>query len=169
MARETIVSESVVIDARPDEIWALVSDPRNFGRWSPENRGATLIGEDETLEVGSTFWGHNRRGPMRWATYCRVTATEPGERFAFEVLGQRVGGRSRPRLRFPIATWEYRLEETPDGTRVTETWKDDRETSAFGRVSRTSDRLVTGGPTFADLHRRNMRATLERLKEEAEA
>lgn len=147
----------------------MVSDPRNLGRWSPENTSASLReGDDGPAYVGMNFWGHNKRGMMRWATQCIVTAADPGKCFAFRVVGQRFGGKDRARLRFDIATWEYRFDEIEDGTRVTETWVDDRSSSWFGRSSRMGDRLFTGGRSFADLHSRNMRVTLERLKTEME-
>lgn len=167
MARTTTVSESVHISAPPDVVYEKVSDPRNMGRWSPENTGATLI-DSPPLKVGDAFWGTNRRGLMRWATYCRVTAAEPGRRFAFEVLGQRVGGGESPRLRFDIATWQFEMHEVDGGTRLTETWKDERDSTLFGRVTRRIDRMVTGGRSFPDLHRDNIKETLNAIKREVE-
>lgn len=170
MTRVKKVSESIVVGGSPEAVYEKISDPRNMGRWSPENTGATFLeGHGLPLTEGSLFWGHNRRGPMRWATYCRVTAAEPGKRFAFEVLGQRGGAKTKPRLPFGIATWEYVLEEAAGGTRVTETWYDDRDSSALGRITRKVDRLVTGGRTFADAHGANMKITLQKLKDEIEA
>lgn len=170
MARITTVSESVVVNAPAADVYAKVSDPRNLGKWSPENTGATLRqGDDGPAYVGMDFWGHNKRGPMKWATQCIVTAADPGKRFAFRVVGQRFRGKERARLRFDIATWEYRLEEVEGGTRVTETWVDDRSSSLFGRTSRMQDRIFTGGPSFPDLHSRNMKVTLQRLKAEIES
>lgn len=44
MARTFSVSDSVVIDADPSTIYAQISNPALMGRWSPENRGATVRG-----------------------------------------------------------------------------------------------------------------------------
>jgi hypothetical protein len=104
----------------------------------------------------------------RWTTRCVVTAAEPGRRLAFQVVGQMMGGKDQPRLRFPIATWEYRFEPVDGGTKVTETWTDDRGSSGFGRGSRRLDRIFTGGSTFPELTARNIEATLTRLKNDIE-
>ena len=107
MARTYSVSDSVVIDADPSAIYAKVSNPALMGRWSPENRGATVPDGAQEAYVGMVFDGHNKRGPMGWTTRCTVTAADPGERFAFRV---RAIGRRKPVLPGRIATWEYRFE-----------------------------------------------------------
>lgn len=174
MGRVTTVSDSIIIHAPAAVIHDLVSDPTQMGRWSPENVGATVIDPGTgPAHEGMVFDGHNTRGfrprwnlaMPRWTTRCVVIASVPGERFAFKVVGQRMGGAKQPRLRFPIATWEYRFEPVEGGTRVTETWTDDRGASWFGRSSRAADRIFTGGSTFPELSARNIRATLDRLKE----
>lgn len=124
MARPRTVSHTVVVAATAESLYEMVSDPTRMGGWSPENTGATLAGPDTgRAAVGTVFDGHNRRGRMRWTTRCVVTAADPGERFAFSV---RAWGLRTPLLRAPIASWEYRFEAVPGGTRVTETWTDDR-------------------------------------------
>lgn len=170
MARITTVSESVVIAADAVTLYNTVSDPRNMARWSPENTGASLrAGDDGAAYLGMDFWGHNKRGIMSWATQCIVTAADSGQKFAFQVKGQRMGGREKARLAFDIARWEYTFEAADGGTKVTETWIDTRSSSLFGRSSRMGDRLFIAGSTFPDHHRRNMRITLDKLKAEAEA
>ncbi|MFD4787216.1 SRPBCC family protein, partial [Streptomyces sp. NPDC058459] len=71
------------------------------------------------------------------------------------------------RLRGPIATWEYRFEPAGEGTRVTETWTDDRRTWPDFAAG-VFDRVVTSGRTFADLRTRDIRVTLRDLKRELE-
>ena len=179
MTRTKSVSESVVIGADPLVVYEQISDPRNYGRWSPENVGATLLAGAPTGSYeGMEFNGHNRnnrrlRGAWnlampRWTTRCVVTAAEPSKRFAFAVVGQMMGGKEKPRLPFGIATWEYRLDELEGGTRLTETWTDDRDSSLFGRASRMADRVFSGGPTFPEFQKRNMRTTLDRIKSDLE-
>jgi uncharacterized protein YndB with AHSA1/START domain len=163
MTRPLTVSDHVVVAAAPERLYALLSDPARMSRWSPENTGATVDG-GAAATVGTRFLGTNRRGPLRWTTECEVTAAEPGERFAFRVLAW---GVRRPVLRVPVATWEYRLAPVDGGTRVTETWTDDRTWPAA--VAAVFDRLATGGHTFAEFQRRNIRATLGRLKADVEA
>jgi uncharacterized protein YndB with AHSA1/START domain len=166
MARILSVSDSVVIDAAPSTIYAQVSNPALMGRWSPENRGATVRDGGGKAYVGMVFDGRNTRGPFSWTTRCTVTAADPGERFAFRV---RAIGRRRPVLPGRIATWEYRFERTAGGgTRVTETWIDDRR-GWPDFVANAFDKAATRGHTFADFQRRNIRKTLENLKRAMEA
>ncbi|MFJ5264825.1 SRPBCC family protein [Streptomyces sp. NPDC088387] len=163
MTRVFTVSDSIVIGLSPDTVYRALSRPGDMGRWSPENLG-TAEGPDGDATLGTTFIGRNRRGRARWVTRCTVTAADPGRRFAFRVHAI---GRNRPRLRCPIATWEYRFEPVGDGTRVTESWTDDRRAwPTF--VADTFDRLVTPGRTFADFQVRNIAKTLRNLKRELE-
>ncbi|MFF2189551.1 SRPBCC family protein [Streptomyces sp. NPDC058155] len=166
MPRTFTVSDSVVIAASPAMVYGRISRPALMGRWSPENLGATVRprrgGEsaDPDTYVGMVFDGHNKRGPMRWTTRCTVTAADADERFAFRVHA--IGIRT-PRLRGPIASWEYRLEAVDGGTRVTETWTDDRR-SWPDAVAHAFDRVATRGHTFADFQARNIHRTLSNLK-----
>ncbi|WP_369217254.1 SRPBCC family protein [Streptomyces flavofungini] len=171
MARTFTVSRSIVVEAPASLVYDQVSRPAQMGRWSPENLGATLADADADApaRVGQVFEGHNKRGPARWTTRCTVTEADPGTRFAFRVHAI---GLKRPRLRGPIATWEYRFEETgsergePGGaTRVTETWTDDRRAwPTF--VANAFDRIATRGHTFAAFQAGNIDRTLRNLKKE---
>ncbi|PCG87326.1 polyketide cyclase [Streptomyces sp. WZ.A104] len=160
MPRTTSVADSIIIHASPAQVYEQLSDPTAMGRWSPENRGATVRGERRSAYVGMVFEGRNKRGVARWTTRCTVTAADPGERFAFRVHAI---GLRRPRLRGPIATWEYRFEVVDGATRVTETWTDDRR-SWPDFLAHAFDRVATGGKTFAQFQRGNIRTTLKRLK-----
>ncbi|MFG3252146.1 SRPBCC family protein [Streptomyces sp. NPDC048172] len=165
MPRTFTVSRTVLVAAPPEQVYEEVSRPARMGRWSPENLGATVPGDaDGTAFTGMTFDGHNRRGAMRWTTRCTVTAAEPGSRFAFRVHAI---GLRRPLLRGPIATWEYRLAPHGEGTKVTETWTDDRRAWP-DPVAAVFDRAVTGGRTFVAFQARNIDRTLRNLKRELE-
>lgn len=160
MPRTLAVSDSIVIQAAPSRIYEYVSNPALMGRWSPENLGATVRGDADGAYVGMEFDGHNKRGGFRWTTRCTVTAAVPGRRFAFRVHAI---GRRRPVLRGRIATWEYRFDAIDGGTRVTETWRDDRRAWPDA-LANAFDRLATRGHTFADYQRGNIRRTLRNLK-----
>jgi hypothetical protein len=160
MPRTFSVSCSIVVAVDPMTVYGQVSKPALMGRWSPENLGATVRGGARETSVGMVFEGHNKRGPARWTTRCTVTAADPGERFAFRVHAI---GRKKPRLRGPIATWEYRFEAVPGGTRVTETWTDDRR-SWPDAAANAFDRIATRGQTFAAFQADNIRTTLRNLK-----
>ncbi|MGW6061489.1 SRPBCC family protein [Streptomyces sp. NPDC055189] len=164
MTRTFTVSRSILVDASPQSVYEQVSQPALMGRWSPENLGATVPGSEEPAAVGLVFEGHNKRGPFRWTTRCTVTEADPGKRFAFRVHAI---GLKRPRLRAPIATWEYRFEDSGGGTKVTETWTDDRRSwPTF--VANAFDRVATGGKTFAVFQVGNIDRTLKNLKREFE-
>ncbi|WP_030902232.1 SRPBCC family protein [Streptomyces sp. NRRL F-5126] len=160
MPRTLTVSDSVVVARAPLAVYEQVSSVWRMGEWSPENLGARVRGGQRAAEAGMVFDGRNRRGVFSWTTRCTVVAAEPGERFVFAV---RAIGLRTPRLRGPIATWEYRFEAVPGGTRVTETWTDDR-TRWPDPVANAFDRIATRGHTFAAFQARNIATTLRNLK-----
>ncbi|WP_411104740.1 SRPBCC family protein [Streptomyces sp. cmx-4-9] len=160
MPRTFTVSDSIVVHAPPADVYRHVADPARMGEWSPENLGAVVHGEPGETRVGTVFDGRNKRGAFRWTTRCTVTAVEKDRLFRFRVHA--IGIRS-PRVRGPIATWEYRFEEVPEGTLVTETWTDDRR-SWPDAVAHAFDRVATRGHTFAVFQQRNIGTTLRNLK-----
>ncbi|WP_338704018.1 SRPBCC family protein (plasmid) [Streptomyces sp. Q6] len=164
MSRVFTVRRSIDIGVTPEVAYQAVSRPEDMGRWSPENRGTTGAAPVGPAVPGTSFVGRNKRGRFRWVTRCTVTVAEPGSRFAFRVHA--IGAR-RPRLRGPIATWEYRFEATDHGTRVTETWTDDRRAWP-DLAAQVFDRIVTRGQTFADFQIRNIDRTLQNLQRELE-
>lgn len=157
------MSDSVDVAADALVIWTQVADPSQMPRWSPENTGATTPASG-VLDVGDVFVGSNQRGRARWHTECVVTAAEPGREFAFRV--RRIG-RTTPRLHSAIATWTWTFEPVAGGTRVTETWHDDRR-GWPDPVAAVFDKVVTGGRLFADFQRRNIARTLAALKADLE-
>ncbi|MFE7030082.1 SRPBCC family protein [Streptomyces sp. NPDC057621] len=165
MPRTFTVTRDILVEASPSTVYDQVSRLSQMGRWSPENLGATVPGGDAPAQAGMVFEGHNKRRGFRWTTRCTVTAADPGSRLAFRVHA--IGIR-RPRLKAPIATWEYRFEAEDGGTRVTETWTDDRRSwPTF--VANVFDRVATGGKTFAVFQVGNIDRTLRNLKRELEA
>lgn len=160
MAREMTVSDSIVVAASANDLYAQVSDPTQMARWSPENTGAKVPEPGAPARVGMTFVGTNKRGPVRWVTKCVVTAADPGERFAFDV---RVYGVGVPVVPIRIATWEYRFEPVGGGTKVTETWTDGRRRWPDA-LTRVFDPIATRKPSFAEFQRGNIRRTLRNLQ-----
>ncbi|MFD3516411.1 SRPBCC family protein [Streptomyces sp. NPDC058657] len=165
MSRTFTVSDSIVVHVGPADVYRHISDPARMGEWSPENLGASVHGSAGEARVGMVFDGRNKRGAFRWTTRCTVTAAEQDRLFRFRVHA--IGIR-RPRIPGPIATWEYRLEPVSEGTRVTETWTDDRR-SWPDFVAHAFDRVATRGRTFADFQRGNIGATLRNLKKVLES
>ena len=165
MSRDLIVSGTVTVAADALALWTAVADPSQMPRWSPENTRAEVPTPARPLSVGDTFVGSNKRGRARWQTRCVVTASDPGERFAFDVCA--IGPR-RPVLKASIATWEYTFAPQEDGTLVTETWTDGRRRWP-DVVATVFDRAATGGHLFSDFQRRNIARTLAAIKADFEA
>jgi hypothetical protein len=106
---------TVVMAAPADEIWNLVADVRNTGRFSPEVMEAEWLDGASGPALGARFRGHVKRneiGAVYWTT-CRITACEPGHEFGFEVL---VGNTA-------VNNWHYRFAPVADGTEVTESFR----------------------------------------------
>lgn len=163
MTRPMTVSDSTIVSAAPEVIYAQVADPSQMPRWSPENVAGDVPAPGSPLSVGDTFVGSNKRGAARWSTRCVVTAADPGREFTFEV--RQIGLRN-PRVRSRIATWSYTFEPVAEGTRVTETWSDNRRWP--DGVAAAFDTFVTRGHHFHQFQQRNIATTLERLKADFE-
>lgn len=161
-SRDRQVSDRVLVSAPAEEVWRLIADPTRIPEWSPENIGARTP-HDGPLRAGDRFVGHNRRGPARWSTQCIVSMSVPGERFAFRVRRIGFGPFMVP---VPIATWDFHLVAKDQGTLVTQTWIDDRPLRSITPVA--FDRIATGGLSFAEFQRRNIRRSLRQLAERFE-
>jgi hypothetical protein len=148
------VAVSTQIACDPGTLYDMVSELSDMGKWSPENQGGKWVGGATGPAVGARFRGHNRSGWRRWSTTAEVTAADRGERFAFRVSFAAV----------PVAFWEYDFDGSDGTTSVTESWTDLRPwwmDKGSAPVMGVWDR--------AEHNRRNMEATLQALKESAEA
>ena len=135
------------------DIWRLVADVRNTGRFSPETFDAEWLDGATEPAVGARFRGHVKRneiGPVYWTT-CRVTACEPGREFGFAVL---LGGRA-------VNTWHYAFTPSGGGTDVTESFR--------APVPRFARPFVFLGYLRKRRNVRDMRTTLERIRAVVEA
>ena len=145
------VTTSVAAD--PDAVYALVSDIRRMGEWSPECCGGQWIRGATGPAVGAWFKGMNRNGRRTWSSKCQVTEAVPGRAFAFDVhFGPHTTGH-----------WGYRIESSDGGCTVTE-WTIDRRP----RWLRVIYPYALGIKDRAARNRENMQITLERIKEAAE-
>jgi hypothetical protein len=123
MAYPTAASRDIAAPA--EKVWGLVADLPRMGEWSPENQGGKWVKGSTGPALGSVFKGSNKNGLRRWSTTVTVVACEPGKVFEFAVT-------SGP---LAVATWRYEFEDTDEGCRVTESWKDQRQ-SWFTAVAR---------------------------------
>src|ERR1700709_459711 len=148
-------SVTVEMAAPPMDVWNLVADVRNTGRFSPEVFDAEWLDGATGPTLGARFRGHVKRneiGPVYW-TVCRVTAGETSREVGFEVL-------VRDRA---VNNWQYRLALSGGGTDVTESFR------------MASSPLVGlyfwlfGGFLRQRRNVRDMTKTLHRIKDVAEA
>ena len=104
---------SVTVAASPETVYDLIADVSRIGERSPECYRAQWLDGATRAEVGARFRGHNRIGPIRWATTCIVTKADRGREFAFTVVNPK--GREE-------TEWRYVLTADADGTNVTESY-----------------------------------------------
>jgi uncharacterized protein YndB with AHSA1/START domain len=145
---------STEVAADPDRVWALIADVTQMGRWSSVCRRCEWTGGAVGPGVGVRFVGHNRRGPARWSRVCEIVACDQGHEFAFRTLFKGV----------PSTCWRYRLERTPTGTLIVESY----EMISMPRWVQLLSR-VPGMKTKAKRDtRRDITSTLERIRAAAE-
>lgn len=144
---------SIHIDAPPANVYALVTDVANMGRFSPECTGGRWLDGATGPAVGARFKGSNRRGAARWSTTNVVVEAEDGREFAFET--KQSGMR-----------WRYDLEPDGDGTLLTESREAWRSQPLVAKVFTT---VVLGGTKSHDKELQDgMTATLKKIKQVAE-
>jgi hypothetical protein len=135
------LNESIEIAARPERVFSVLSDLPGMGSLSPENTGGQWLDGTFTAHLGARFRGTNEQDGDEWSTVAKVTVFEPPTSFAFEVTWHR----------FRISRWEYHVETTSTGCRVTESWTDrrnavirrDGDTETFKRVEFTKESIHT--------------------------
>ncbi|MGB6181317.1 MAG: SRPBCC family protein [Rhodococcus sp. (in: high G+C Gram-positive bacteria)] len=146
----TPLSAIIDIDAAPSDVWAVVSDLKRMGEWSPQCAAMKVFGP---VRAGTRTVNVNRRGRLVWATSAKVVRFEPERLLAFRIVENRT-------------VWSYYLEPTDTGTRLTE------RREAPGGTSKVSDALIKialGGATkFEAELERGMNATLSKIKAAAE-
>jgi hypothetical protein len=146
------ISESLEINAAPSAVFAIVTDLPNMGQYSPENTGGKWLGGVTAPALGAKFRGTNAQGKKRWTTLAEVTTFSPDTNFVFRVTS----------FGMPVATWSYQLEATATGTKVTETWDDNR----YGFMSILSGLVLKERESFT---RTSIHQTLTLMKEHLEA
>lgn len=152
---EPNASAHTEVAASPEAVYALVSDLPGMAALAPELSAGTWLDGAREAGVGARFRGQNKQGRRSWSTTVTVTDADPGRRFAFEVTS--VAG-------IRVSRWQYDIEPTGTGCRVSEhTW--DRRPAWFRPLANP----VTGVRDRSDANRRNMADTLRQLKAAAEA
>ena len=152
MTNREEISASVDIEAPPELVWSLVSDPARMPDWSPQCRKMIVRGK-APVGVGTRTFNINRRGPLFWPTRSKIKAFETGKRFAFTIAENGT-------------VWSFDLEPTTTGTRLTESR---RAPNGVSNLSNFLTRTVLGGTeNFEEELEAGMGQTLERIKAAAE-
>lgn len=102
---------TVHVDAAPDVVYALVSDPERIGEWSPECRSAHWLGDGRG--VGARFRGDNRSGIAFWSRTCEVVTAEPDVAFEWRTVPGTLWTDDS-------TLWGFRLEAADGGTLLTQ-------------------------------------------------
>ncbi|HEY4333890.1 MAG TPA: SRPBCC family protein [Ilumatobacteraceae bacterium] len=127
------VAVSRHVNAAPEAIYAMVSDLPRMGEWSPENCGGTWLRGATSAVVGAKFKGRNENGKKTWTTMCKVAICDAPTTFAFDVTAVGIA----------IARWQYDIVADGDGSLVTESFFDRRNSLAKklgGPASGVTDR-----------------------------
>ena len=146
-------SRQIVIDSDPTDLWWMVADIENMGRWSPITTVARWVAPDDSPRPGARFQGTNAMPIVRrWTSPATVIRAVEGVIFEFAV-GKNPAD--------PNTIWTYEFTPHRDGsTQVTERWDMRREpwiVLAYYRLVGQRRRVESG-----------VEATLRALKEAAE-
>ncbi|ORI21389.1 SRPBCC family protein [Rhodococcus sp. 1168] len=142
---------TIDIDAKPEQVWKLVSDLKRMGEWSPQCKLMKVFGGD--IRRGTTTLNINRRGLLVWPTRSKVIEFEPNQKIAFRVLDNK-------------AIWSYSLTPNGTGTTVVEKREAPNGTTA---ISSFLVKNVLGGSDQFDIELVDgMNKTLQRIKAETE-
>jgi Polyketide cyclase / dehydrase and lipid transport len=143
---------SLVIDAPPGTLYALVADVTRMPELSPELVECHWLDGATEPAVGARFAARNKvkRGPS-WVNKPVITTVEPSRAISW-ARTEPFGG---------TVEWTYRFDAEGNGTRVTESY---RVTKRIGRVGWLIIGSMAGGDRRSQL-RAGMRDTLRRIND----
>ncbi len=133
------VSGSRVVDATPEQIFELLTDPTRHGEIDGSGMVQQARGDTARLEMGTKFGMDMKMGPLPYRITNTVVEYEENRLIAWQHLGKH--------------RWRYELEPVEGGTLVTETFDYSTAVSSKGIE-------LMGYPKK---HCANIDATLERL------
>lgn len=145
----SLVTASIHIDARPQEVWQLVMDPRRLGDWVTIHRG---LGRADTgpARIGYRMDQHIHLRGVSLDVHWTLVECEPGVHAVWE-------GRGPARSR---AHTEYVLRPERGGTRFD--YRNEFRTP-LGPIGAIVSRALVGG-----IPKREAERTLERLRAQLE-
>lgn len=152
MPNRSLIEDSVEIDAPPAAVWAVVSDLRRMGEWSPQCRRMIIRGGE--VKQGTRTVNINRQGWKVWPTRSYVKVYEPERELALKIAENGT-------------VWTYRLEELEGGrTRLTESRTAPNGVSNLSNV--LTKHVLGGTDEFEQGLQRGIAETLRRIKSEVE-
>lgn len=155
------IEVNVRVEASAEQVWALVTDIELPARFSAEFQGAEWL-DAAGPAVGSRFVGRNRHEAIgEWETTSFVVRYEPLRRFEWAVTDAAA----------PSASWWFALEPVGDGAVVL------RHGTRLGPGRSGLNIAIDAMPEKEERiiarrleeHERNMRATVEGVKDLAES
>ncbi|MBA9003147.1 MULTISPECIES: SRPBCC family protein [Thermomonospora] len=134
------LSADIVVNATPEQVYAVVSDLPRSGEWSPECRGGEWV-SGEPATVGAVFRGRNVRSedvvawaPLvrgTWYTEARVVAAEPGRTFRWMMLSH--AGADQESI------WGFDMAPAEGGCRLTHHFRMGKATVGIRKIVKDLD------------------------------
>ena len=153
MVNRVEIATSIEIEASPERVWSLVSDPTLMPKWSPQCRKMIVRGSGPVGVVTTTI-NFNRRGILWWPTRAKIKEFEPNRKFSFKIAENGT-------------IWSFELEPTATGTKLSQAR---RAPDGVSDLSNFLTRNVLGGTdNFEAELELGMKQTLARIKAAAEA
>ncbi|HZA26335.1 MAG TPA: SRPBCC family protein [Actinomycetota bacterium] len=120
----TVIRQSTVIDARPEEVWRVIADPRNLPRWNSLIKAVRGVPPDG-LKPGDRYSTEIGALGVRFKVSARVLEIDPPRSSMIRLSGPlqatvrtwlRPVGKNRTRLEHEV---DYKLKGGPVGSLVT--------------------------------------------------
>lgn len=146
---------SVCINAPRSRVWHLVSDLQRMSSWSPQVDRTRWTDGASCAALGARFVNDNRHGELRWTTHGEVVRFVPERGIAFRIAENWVIWGFSMVAAEPSTTQLIQTRETPEGISPTSL--------------RLTEAYLGGVEHFTAVMRAGMKATLSRIKAEAEA
>ena len=154
-------SVAINVKADRDVLWALVTDISLPARFSDEFRGTEWLAGLEDPRLGARFDGHNENSRLgAWDVTCTVVECREGA-----CIGWVVGDFDEP-----AAAWRFEIEEQADDFRLAHWGRIGPGPSGLTPVIRSNpEREESLIEMRLEMWRRNMQATVEGIRDLAEA